>query len=1478
MRFQSSNKRRGVILMVVLALLTLFAVVGIAFVLYAQAEATSARIAREGETAQRADMPPEECLAMFLGQFLYDAPDDLRGVGSALRGYSLGRGLYGYNYVYNATTQQYTLVNNTAPYTGTGRLHWTNPKLGADEWQLINYTWFSNDPTGLNGAVRDPERYGVRTNPSVPGTVPYAGGYNVPYTYADINNLYLGAMRASDGMILAHSFHRDYTGFGNLDPSNPNWNNKTDPTMKYKVLRPRPAEHPNFPLPVDAGGDVKNVIDSPGYYDPISGKICNNDSFWMDIGAPVQTAPDGTKYKMLVAPFIAGLDGKVNVNAHGNIRGAGNTHMSNQGWGPWAVNLGLVLNANSGAEWPNLFIGRAISSSQHLLGRYGPTLVPAPLTVAPAGTMAHEYAQGDLDECNNGPGGIATGPLQLQGTQPSGGGAQFSCFPNFPAGYDNGSKTERTNHPMIYNVKVAYPPNPSTPGLYNLRFPTSSMERLLRRSDTNSSALVSQLERLLPLNFDNPKNLTGSFIRRNLVTTDSADLDAPGLTPWVWNPTTSPYQVTPVGSIKPPKAILPMTFPTLPLTGPTAPPTGSEFSANWRAATLANLGTILQLALRRLDLNRALTEYPTISNPALRYDSSALLPTFQQATADRQNFANDIYRRLLAVTGVSPVLPANQATPLPTDLEPRRWLAQLAVNIVDFIDDDDISTPFNFYNVNDGLPVATIGATNPADGNPLYWVFGTELPRVVLNEALLETPNTLTTIATPVLPPTVKVWVELYNTMQVPPATTPLQSQDGQPVPLSMPAQPTPVGLPPQPNAYAPYRIVVDLYGPVQSNEDVLGVPPILGLRKQTQDADFLSTATTVGTVPPKPGSVPSAISPQGYFLLGPPVSTNAKTLFKDPFVSRKNGGTVPGITPVIRTLDMMYTRPFVKGVTTDERTLGVTVYLRRLANPHIPHNASPAAGIWYNPYITVDYLHKVPLRGTVNNPTTIYARGKRQPYAGYSKLVNPTLPPVTKDSPVTNQMVTSPQTVFHTFGSMNRPAPQEIPAAPLPYPPPNPPASSHYDWLTHLDRQLISPMELLQVSGYAPYMLTQQFMLSDNPLLAVPPTTAALTRFMHRAPWYDTTRRLYRVFEFLETHDMATGNYVGGRTVGKININDIWDLQTFQAIIDPQLGNWITQTAVTQKTTPQAIVTAMFTQMMTLRSPGNGKGGYYPGATNYDVSRGGPLPANYNPNYNPTTYPYMDRPFLSTATGISQAVPGSQYPVVQDIDDTLLRSHNAGGGLASLRLLQTPGDLNTTTYPNGVHPYLQDELLTKVFGRLTTRGNVFAVWLTVGFFEVTNPNISPPTLGAEVGRSEGRQVRHRMFAIVDRSNMTQFTTTNAVAVQLPIATGATPTFNAQMMQYRPQSVSLANMSGVIARSGIAWALQTGMLLTYEPGGPNEETVVVQPGAKAGQFVAQFMKAHAVGAVVLCRGNPGPWKRYDPRLDPGVVLYYNIID
>jgi len=176
-----SNERRGVIVMVVLALLTRFAGVGIAFVLYAQREATSARIAREAETSKRADMDPEQALAMFLGQFIYDVPDSATGVGSGIRGHSLTRTLYGYNYGTTATP-------NIVPFNGVGRLHYTNAQTGQDDYTLVNYTYFQ----GVN-FLRAPERYGTHASPIAPTTNPPVGG-NDPYTSPDPHHFFLPAV------------------------------------------------------------------------------------------------------------------------------------------------------------------------------------------------------------------------------------------------------------------------------------------------------------------------------------------------------------------------------------------------------------------------------------------------------------------------------------------------------------------------------------------------------------------------------------------------------------------------------------------------------------------------------------------------------------------------------------------------------------------------------------------------------------------------------------------------------------------------------------------------------------------------------------------------------------------------------------------------------------------------------------------------------------------------------------------------------------------------------------------------------------------------------------------------------------------------------------------------------------------------------------------------------------------------------------
>ena len=100
------HRRRGAILLVVLALLALFAVIGLSFVLYAESEATASRIYREAENNRDRKKPdPQAAAGLAIGQLIYGTLDPT----SAVRGHDLARLMYG--------------VNGTVPYSGQGGIH-----------------------------------------------------------------------------------------------------------------------------------------------------------------------------------------------------------------------------------------------------------------------------------------------------------------------------------------------------------------------------------------------------------------------------------------------------------------------------------------------------------------------------------------------------------------------------------------------------------------------------------------------------------------------------------------------------------------------------------------------------------------------------------------------------------------------------------------------------------------------------------------------------------------------------------------------------------------------------------------------------------------------------------------------------------------------------------------------------------------------------------------------------------------------------------------------------------------------------------------------------------------------------------------------------------------------------------------------------------------------------------------------------------
>jgi hypothetical protein len=1309
--------RRGIILLVVLVMLTLFTVVGVSFVFYADSEAFSSRVYRESENLlpQENGIDPGLAFAYFLNQLIYDV-NDKDGVYSSMRGHSLLRNMYGLNYQIDGNGTV-TMGTNNVPFNGTGRLHNQINISGQqqDDYTLLNYMYFLAD-----GFLRDPERSGTRAGlppagPNNDNRGPYVGGFNAPYTYPDLNMMALAAVKA-DGTLLVPSFHRPWvfnpsTAFN--DMTNPNWTNAIG---KYLTVRPRPADHMGFPNPADATGDVKNMVGAPG----------GNDSIWMDLGAPVVTLPDGTKAKMLFAPLIIDLDNRVNLNVHGNVRGLDMNgkpvHVSNQGWGPWEVDLQPILNFGATAvgggcpcnpppppangatgEWTRVFLG--VNAS--LKGRYGPDQMPNTAgTVALPGTSPHFLGQVDFNGCqddpDNGPANPNKYTLSQQFFLPqgnNGGLTMGSVFPSFPTtSWNNGSQFERTNHPLNYNV--------FKPVGDDRRFPTSEMAALLRFGDKGSALLTSDLLAMLPNNFSDPNDPAGAARRRRLVTTDSFDPDRPGATPWYWNaPTSTPYKLA-AGANAPYASALP--FPPLPNS-----PNAGEYGQDWRS-TIAALG--------RLDLNRPLPNYPSPDQKTGRITDTTGFSVAQQARVD---FANDIYQRFLAVTGN------------PTDAGAQRWLAQLAVNIVDYVDPDDYITPFPY---------------DPS--NPANIVYGTEVPRVVINEAYVEgVPDK------PVNPVNRNygVWVELHNPFNVDSTLS-----DNGAAKLEM-ADSTPGAN----DRYGIYQVVLakndhnNLQDPTNTDGHLSPAPnsPILTSVVNTPCTLSSFSPAGQGAVPnPDPRIIQPANgsdgpggpgpSNNGFYLLGPKTNPapNGSTNFPK--------STWPAD-------EMTYSTPIAN-------TVKPTIVLQRLCCPHLPPNPKTVGGQVdntkpFNPYITVDYTEDVPVNdGTNMTWTTRVSWGRIQPYAG-----NPD--PLTREPQQPNPLnTTQPQ---HTFYTSNLPG--EVPA----------------DWLVHLDRQLISPMELLHVSAYKPHLLTQQFIVNQG---------GSRARFQHYAPWFDqniptgNSALLYRLFEFVETRNRASGlaavttsspnqitagnpatitpaamsgtttsgvswsfqqgtvvviqdpdgtlenvrvasvtgtNFTanvqknhpaganiiltstGDRIPGKVNINTIWDPETFRALCDANDGTTHFK---------NGDVDAAYNALMNSRTPGG-------------------TPAQ------------NDVPFWSLAAGLTNA-GDTQYPNGLGINNTFLRSATGGdGNTARLFQYQAQGQFRA-------HPYLNYEIMTKIYNNVTVRSNVFAVWCTVGFFQVMqdtdasgNP-VRPVKLGAEIGSAANKQVRYRMFAVVDRS------------------------------------------------------------------------------------------------------------------------------
>jgi hypothetical protein len=481
------------------------------------------------------------------------------------------------------------------------------------------------------------------------------------------------------------------------------------------------------------------------------------------------------------------------------------------------------------------------------------------------------------------------------------------------------------------------------------------------------------------------------------------------------------------------------------------------------------------------------------------------------------------------------------------------------------------------------------------------------------------------------------------------------------------------------------------------------------------------------------------------------------------------------------------------------------TALLQRLANPLAAHDPTS------NPYITVDWqpidltvfngeakqtgMEKDPEDPVFATPPATFVAGGRE-----RGVLNPANPSAIwsnlTQTPTNVASALGPNDVFdynihQTFGYLNRSmgatawgsgAPTMTPVNYGYQNAPTPSATSKpFSWLTWNNRPFTNPMELLLVPHESPERLLRDFTTGvgtpPSPYTGVSSTSywafKHLGRTLQSGDGASITQApyLYRILDYVGVPSPFVGTdtvfspdkfgsgafpkqeiistYIGAnwdqalasylhppfsrvsnyRDPGRVNIN------TIAAVDDPD--NSMTWQAIINGSTTSPAWQALIASRRDDTGLGN------------DVT----TPDSSKPSvfWNP----------FRTAGGAAYRLPRLPLnPPDPEINVTMLRPHPADANRPLFSPLPDP----TRPYvdPNQ-HAYFRYQDLMRLSNSLTTRSNVYAVWITVGYFEVApapsgpsgvNYNIYPDgwQLGAELGSDTGDIQRHRAFYIFDRS------------------------------------------------------------------------------------------------------------------------------
>ncbi len=493
--------------------------------------------------------------------------------------------------------------------------------------------------------------------------------------------------------------------------------------------------------------------------------------------------------------------------------------------------------------------------------------------------------------------------------------------------------------------------------------------------------------------------------------------------------------------------------------------------------------------------------------------------------------------------------------------------------------------------------------------------------------------------------------------------------------------------------------------------------------------------------------------------------------------VSEPTGGyTDVNYDPNTDTYDPVILRPLDSGVLLQTGTTPNyrVVHLQRLANPRLPwkglnsDDTMPTDGS-YNPYITIDSqpvdLTAFNGEDEIDDDTTpddvmlaSHQRGEDPPAEdGVNNLWKIHLEPktVTDDpiAPVVGDLHIFKHVLQHTLGYLNEPfgAPYAGSTDPTnsatgwrSYRGDPQPSQHPFPWLTWNNRPFVSQYELMLVPWVRQSRLLRYYNIAQpgNPYMTVNVPFPHLLNLFPSGPPGDENddEELHRIFEYLHVpsrfvgtgtwaNPTAAANSTGHafhppfnrisayREPGRINLNTIYSRQVYDGLMNDGPG-------------------ASWLQFLRSRR-------------GYDAAGAATVFAPDINNQHPTLF---GKPFRSF--GGAAMVPTLTDDVLKydkEIDATLLRE-----GTSNQPLFQYDSDAQVDNTDR--NPYFRYQGIQRLGNLVTTRSNVYAVWITVGYFEVTpwgSVDAAHPDgyqLGRELGMDTGEIERHRAFFIFDRS------------------------------------------------------------------------------------------------------------------------------